>query len=337
MGGTTKSREVHLARRPTGMPVPEDFAVTEVDVAEPAPGEVLVRNRFVSVDPYMRGRMDDRPSYVPPFVLGAVMTGGAIGEVLVSHAPELSPGDIVVHDLGWREVAVADAHRFARLDPGELPLSLYLGILGMTGLTAYVGLTEIASVVPGEVVFVSGAAGAVGSAAVQLARLLGASRVVGSAGSSAKVERLVEDLGADAAFDYHEGDLDGQLAAAAPEGIDVYFDNVGGAHLEAALGAMHLFGRVAACGAISRYNATDTQAGPRNLFLVVGKRLTIRGFIVGDYAAQRADYLERACGWIADGRLRALETVVEGIESAPAAFVGMMRGDNVGKMVVRLG
>lgn len=337
MSGTTTSREVRLARRPRGIPEPDDFALAEVEVPDPAAGEVLVRNHFVSVDPYMRGRMNDGPSYVPPFALGEVMTGGAVGEVLDSRAPGLSPGDVVVHDLGWREVAVGEARRFTAIDPGGLSSSLYLGILGMPGLTAYIGLTEIATLAPGETVFVSGAAGAVGSTAVQLAKLLGAARVVGSAGSVAKVEALVQDFGADAGFDYHEGEIGTQLVRVAPEGIDVYFDNVGGPHLEAALAALHPFGRVAACGAVSRYNATDDPPGPRNLFLVVGKRLTIRGFIVGDYADRRDEYLDRARAWIADGRLACPETVVDGIENAPAAFVGMMSGDNIGKMVVRVG
>src|SRR4051794_40280289 len=273
------SREIRLAARPAGEPQPSDFELAEVEVAEPAEGEIVVRNAFMSVDPYMRGRMDDRKSYVPPFVLGAPLSGGAVGEVVASHADGFAEGDVVLHHLGWREYAVLDARYARMLDTSLAPASAYLGVLGMPGLTAYVGLLEIAGLRPGDVVFVSGAAGAVGSLAGQIAKLRGHT-VIGSAGSAEKVAYLRDELGFDAAFDYHDGPVWESLRAAAPDGIDLYFDNVGGDHLEAAIGALHNHGRVALCGAISSYNATSPPAAPRNLALAIGKRLTLRGFII---------------------------------------------------------
>ena len=251
-------KEVHLVSYPHGAPRPGDFAVVEVPVPEPRPGQALVHNRFLSVDPYMRGRMRVAESYVAPFALGEVMTGLAVGEVVSSAAPELAPGDVVLHDLGWREYALGEASAFRRVPAGEAPLSAWLGVLGMVGLTAWVGMLEIAALRPGDVVFVSGAAGAVGSLAGQIARLHGAARVVGSAGTAAKVAYLCDELGYDAAFDYHDGPVARRLAEVAPEGIDVYFDNVGGEHLEAAIGALRVQGRAALCGAISQYNAAET-------------------------------------------------------------------------------
>ncbi|MHB1717618.1 MAG: NADP-dependent oxidoreductase [Acidimicrobiales bacterium] len=328
-------REVRLVSRPVGEPVPENFELVEVPLGELDDGQVRVANRYMSVDPYMRGRMNDVASYVPPFELGAALTGSAVGEVVASRSERFRVGDVVVHGLGWRDVATGPAEAFAVVD-GAAPLSHYLGILGMPGLTAYAGLVEVARLAPSEVVFVSGAAGAVGSAAGQMARLLGAGRVIGSAGSETKVRYLIDELGFDAAFDYHSGKVARLLAEAAPDGIDVYFDNVGGDHLEAAISAMRDFGRVAACGAVSAYNATGPVPGPRNLGLVVGRRLTIRGFIVGDHAHLRAELLERVGGWIRDGSLVVPETFVDGLDHAAHAFIGMLRGENIGKMVVRL-
>jgi hypothetical protein len=330
-------REVHLASRPQGRPTPDDFRLVEVPVPEPGPGQVLVRNLFVSVDPYMRGRMDDVRSYVPPYRLGEAMDGGAVGEVVASGDGRLSVGDVVLHGLGWREYALVDAGRARPVDPALAPeLSAYLGVLGTTGLTAYVGLLDMAAMRPGDVVFVSAAAGAVGSIAGQIARLRGASRVVGSAGSPAKVEHVTGALGFDAAFDYHDGPLRERLRAAAPDGIDVYFDNVGGDHLEAAIFALRDFGRVALCGAISQYNAERPVPGPRNLGLAVSRRLTLRGFIVTDHGDRMRDFLPEMAGWLRDGSVRYDETVVDGIDNAVEAFLGMLRGANLGKMVVRL-
>ncbi|MGY4908901.1 NADP-dependent oxidoreductase [Micromonospora aurantiaca (nom. illeg.)] len=333
MSGT--NREIHLASRPEGWPTPENFRLVTTEVPTPGPGQVVVRNRFMSVDPYMRGRMNDVKSYVPPFALDAPLDGGAIGEVVAGEAGGVKPGDTVLHGLGWREYALVDAKGVRKVDPGLAPVTAYLGVLGMTGLTAYTGLLDVAAMKPGETVFVSGAAGAVGSMVGQIAKLRGAGRVIGSAGSAAKVERLTA-LGFDAAFDYHDGPVSKQLRAAAPDGVDVYFDNVGGDHLEAAIGAMNLHGRAAICGMIAQYNATEPPAAPRNLALVIGKRLTLRGFLVGDHGHLREQFVQEVAGWLREGRLSYDETIVDGIEQAPEAFLGLLRGENLGKMLVRL-
>jgi NADPH-dependent curcumin reductase CurA len=337
MKSSGSSTEIHLVARPRGAPRQSDFAVVEVAVPDPGPGQVLVHNRFISVDPYMRGRMRDAESYVPPFALGVVMTGMAVGEVVASQSPDLAVGDSVLHDLGWREYALGTAAAFRRVPASDAPLSAWLGMLGMVGLTAWVGMLEIAALKPGDVVFVSGAAGAVGGLAGQIAKLRGAARVVGSVGSAAKVRYVCDELGFDAAFNYHEGSPAQLLAATAPDGIDVYYDNVGGEHLEAAIGALRPHGRAALCGAISQYNADAPAPGPRNLALMIGKRLTLRGFLVGDHVDRRAAFLAEVGGWLAEGRIRLAETIVDGVENAPAAFIGLMRGENVGKMLVRVG
>jgi NADPH-dependent curcumin reductase CurA len=329
-------REIRLASRPHGWPTADNFQLATVDVPEPAEGQVLVRNRVMSVDPYMRGRMNDVESYVPPFAVGAALDGGAVGEVIASRSPELVVGDIVLHGLGWREYALLEPASTARVDPAVAPISAYLGILGMTGLTAYAGLVAVACIKPGDVVFVSGAAGAVGSAAGQFAKLLGASWVVGSAGSATKVDYVVNELGFDAAFDYHDGVVADKLRKAAPDGIDVYFDNVGGEHLEAAIRAMHVHGRIALCGAISQYNEAQAPPGPRNLARLIGWRITMRGFLVSDHLDLRAEFVERVGEWLRTDRLSYRETFVDGLEHAPDAFLAMLRGENIGKMLVRL-
>jgi len=333
----TQSREIRLAARPRGEPLESDFTMVETELPDPDPGQVLVRNLVMSVDPYMRGRMDDRPSYAPPWQLGQPAEGAAVGEVIASQVSELPAGCLVLHASGWRDYALLPARQVERVDPvAGLSSSSYLGVLGMPGLTAYAGLFEVAGFRPGESVFVSGAAGAVGSLVGQFARLRGASRVVGSAGSLAKLHFLTEELGFDAAFDYHEAPVRQQLRQAAPDGIDVYFDNVGGEHLEAALDCLNLHGRVAMCGAISSYNSTERPVGPANLSVAIGKRLTLRGFLVTDHAALRQEFRETVAGWLASGQLVVRETVVTGLEQAVPAFIGMLRGANTGKMVVRL-
>ncbi|OKI75124.1 NADP-dependent oxidoreductase [Micromonospora sp. CB01531] len=329
------NREIHLASRPQGWPTADNFRLVETEVPTPGPGQLVVRNRFISVDPYMRGRMNDVKSYLPPFALDAPLDGGAVGEVMTSEADGFAPGDTVLHGLGWREYALVDAKAARQVDPNLAPLSAYLGVLGMTGLTAYAGLLDVAAMKPGETVFVSGAAGAVGSMVGQIAKLRGAARVVGSAGSPGKVERL-RSLGFDAAFDYHDGPVRDALRTAAPDGVDVYFDNVGGEHLEAAIGAMNPHGRAAICGMIAQYNATEPPAAPRNLALLIGKRLTLRGFLVGDHGHLREQFVQETAGWLRAGKIAYDETVVNGIEHAPAAFLGMLRGENLGKMLVRL-
>ncbi|PWU46189.1 NADP-dependent oxidoreductase [Micromonospora sp. S4605] len=332
---SARNREIHLASRPQGWPTAENFRLVETDVPKPGPGQLLVRNRYMSVDPYMRGRMNDVKSYVPPFPLDAPLDGGAVGEVVASEAEGFAPGDWVLHGLGWREYALVDAGSARIVDPDLAPVTSYLHVLGMTGLTAYAGLLEVAGMKPGETVFVSAAAGAVGSLVGQIAKLKGASRVIGSAGSAAKVERL-RALGFDAAFDYHDGPVRQSLKVAAPEGIDVYFDNVGGDHLEAAISALRLHGRAAICGMIAQYNDTEPPAAPRNLALVIGKRLTLRGFLVGDHGALRGQFVREMSGWLRDGSIGYDETVVDGIEHAPEAFLGLLRGENLGKMLVRV-
>jgi NADPH-dependent curcumin reductase CurA len=331
-----RGREFHLASRPRGWPTEETFNLVDVEVGEPTDGGVLVRNTYLSVDPYMRGRMNDAKSYVPPFAVGACLDGGAIGEVIASRSPRLAVGDTVLHGYGWREYAVGDATRFRRVDPDAAPTpSAYLGVLGLPGLTAYAGLLDVAAMKPGDTVFVSGAAGAVGSLAGQIAKLRGAARVIGSAGSAKKVAWLGE-LGFDAAFDYHAGPVAEQLRAAAPDGIDVYFDNVGGEHLTAAISRLRPHGRVALCGAVSQYNDHERPREPSNLALAIGKRLTLRGFIVGDHNDRMPDYVAEMGAWLRSGQVTYCETVVDGLENTPSAFLGMLRGDNRGKMVVRL-
>ena len=332
---TTGPREVRLVSRPVGWPTHEDFEVVDSQLPELDEGQVRVRNTVMSVDPYMRGRMSAAKSYADPYALGEAMTGGAVGVVEESRADGLAVGDHVLHGFGWREVAVLDATAGRKVDP-VAPDSAYLGVLGMTGLTAYVGLTRIAQVAPGDVVFVSGAAGAVGSAVGQIARALGASRVIGSAGSPEKVRHVVEDLGFDAAFDYKAGPVSQQLREAAPDGIDVYFDNVGGEHLEAAIGSLRLGGRVAVCGMISVYNDTQASPGPRNLARLIQTRGRIQGFLVGDHYDLAREYAGRAAGWLSSGELQSRETFVDGIDHAVDAFLGVQRGENTGKMVVRL-
>ena len=296
---------------------------------------MLVRNAYVSVDPYMRGRMNDVKSYVPPFPLGEPLRGGAVGKVVASRNDAWPEGTWAQHDLGWREAAILDGRGMRRVDPSVAPVSTTLGVLGMTGITAYVGIVDIGAVEEGETVFVSGAAGAVGSIAAQLARMRGA-RVIGSAGTPEKVAWLHE-LGLDGAFDYRETPTREALRELAPDGIDVYFDNVGGETLEAAIGAMRLRGRIVACGSVSRYNATEALPGPRNLFMVVTKRLRMQGFIVTDHYDRFAEFLDEVAPRVADGTIRYRETVVDGIEQAPTAFIGMLEGANVGKMLVRVG
>ncbi|WP_022909518.1 NADP-dependent oxidoreductase [Aestuariimicrobium kwangyangense] len=333
----TTSTQIQLIARPQGWPTHEDFRTVTVEYGDLQPGQVMVRNAFVSVDPYMRGRMNDVRSYTPPFALGETMTGGAIGHVIESAADALPVGTLVQHDLGWRDIAQADAGAFRAVpDLPGVPLSLRLGILGMTGLTGYVGLTAIAGMKEGDAVFVSGAAGAVGTAAGQIARLLGARRVIGSAGSPEKVALLTGKYGYDAAFNYKDGPVRQQLPALAPEGVDVYFDNVGGEHLEAALDVMNDGGRVALCGVISTLNTADKAAGPDNMSNIITRGLTLKGFTLGGYLNLAPEFSQRMTDWFSAGKIAHDETIVEGIENAVDAFLDMMRGANTGKMLVRI-
>jgi NADPH-dependent curcumin reductase CurA len=331
------STEVHLIRRPSGEPAAADFALRVTEVPNtPAPGQLVVRNDWFSVDPYMRGRMDNTDSYVAPFALDAPLDGAAVGTVIASGAPAIPVGAQIVHDLGWREYAVVDAAAVRTIDATAAPAHAYLGTLGGPGLTAYVGLTRIAPVRRGDVVFISGAAGAVGLSAVTVARKMGAAKVIGSAGGPHKVERLLAEFGVDTAIDYRLGRLDEQLADAAPAGVDVYFDNVGGDHLQAALSNMRDHGRIALCGAISQYNLSTPPPGPANLILAVTRRLTLRGFIVTDHWDLLDDFISEATQWIRNGDLTTEHTAVDGIENAVDAFRGLLSGANTGKMLVRL-
>lgn len=331
------STQIQLARRPEGWPTHDDFRTVEVELSDPAPGEVRVANEFVSVDPYMRGRMNDVRSYVAPYALDEVIAGGAIGRVVASAADDLPVGTVVLHQHGWSDVVQADASTFRPVSevPG-MPLSLRLHILGMTGLTAYVGLTAIAGLAPGDTVFVSGAAGAVGTAVGQIAKLLGAGRVIGSAGSPEKVALLTEKYGYDAAFNYKDGPVREQLAALAPEGVDVFFDNVGGDHLEAALDVMNDGGRIALCGAITSYNTTERVPGPDNMANIITRGLRLQGFTLANYLHLSPEFSEKMTRWFAEGRIAYDETIVDGIENTVDAFLDMMRGANTGKMLVRV-
>jgi NADPH-dependent curcumin reductase CurA len=335
-GVPSVSREWRLLSRPVGWPEEKDFELAEAEVRQPGAGQVLVRNRYLSVDPYMRGRMSAAKSYVAPFELGKVMQGGAVGEVVASEAEGVAVGDHVLHFGGWREYAVIDGKQAVKVDADAAPLSTYLGVLGMTGLTAYAGLLRTAAFKEGDAVFVSGAAGAVGGQVGQLARLKGASRVVGSAGSDEKVRLLVEEYGFDAAFNYRSGPVGEQLREAAPDGIDVYFDNVGGDHLEAAIGSLNRDGRIAVCGMISLYNNTEPAPGPRNLARLIQTRGRIQGFLVGDHYDLQPEFVREVGPWVASGELKYRETVVEGIDRTLDAFLGVLRGENTGKMVVKL-
>ncbi|MBI1352555.1 MAG: zinc-binding dehydrogenase [Actinomycetales bacterium] len=331
------SRQFHLVRRPQGELMPDDLQLVEAELPGLGEDAVLVRNEFLSVDPYMRPRMNDVPSYVAPFALNAPMEGGAVGRVIESTSESLPVGAPVLHMAGWRDAAVLPARHCRPLQEEGVPLSYYLGILGVAGLTAYVGLTDIGSLKEGDSVFVSAAAGAVGSLAGQFARLLGASRVTGSAGTAEKVAHVVEDLGFDAAIDYREGHLFRQLRGLMPDGIDVYFDNVGGETLEAALDSMNDYGRVILCGSISGYQAEGRpDVGIRNLFEATKKRLRLQGFIVSDHNDRYPAFVSQVGTWLTQGDLVYRETVYEGLASMPAAMIGLLNGENIGKAVVRL-
>ena len=316
---TTRTREIHLASRPVGKPTLDNFRTVEVDLPDLDDGQILVRNTIMSVDPYMRGRMNDVESYVPPFQIDQPLDGAAVGEVIESRVEQLPVGTKVTHGLGWREHAILAGDAVRPLTAQGVPDSAYLGVLGMPGLTGYAGLLLAGEMHQGDAVFVSAAAGA-----------------VGSAGTPEKIARLKE-LGFDAAFNYHDGDVTGQLKKAAPEGIDVYFDNVGGDHLEAAIANMRTDGRVAMCGAISQYNSTEPTPAPHNLALAIGKRLTLRGFVIAKYAEQaRADFEKDMAGWIADGSVQWDETAREGLDAAAQAFIDLLDGANTGKMIVNV-
>jgi hypothetical protein len=331
----TTSREIRLKSRPTGTPQAENFELASVELGDPAAGEVLVRNAWMSVDPYMRGRMYDRPSYVPPFELGKTLQGGAVGSVVKSNDDRFKPGDLVDSMLGWREAFVAPAAALNKLPAAGAPPQAFLGVLGMPGMTAYSSFHRIGAPKEGDVVFVSGAAGAVGSAVCQIAKIRGC-EVIASAGSDDKIAWL-RSVGVDAAVNYKTApSLLEAVRAAAPKGIDIYFDNVGGEHLEVALEVARPFARFIECGMISIYNNKEPTPGPRNMAYIVGKRIKMQGFIVSDFMDMREQFIADMSAWVKDGRIKWEETVETGIENAPKAFLTLFTGGNTGKMLVKL-
>ena len=330
-----KTRSVILKERPQGVPKSTDFEVVETPLAEPNNGEIQVTNLCMSVDPYMRGRMVDRKSYVAPFQIGEVLTGGAIGRVVKSKHADFSEGDHVSSSLGWREAFTAGIDGIEKLGTIVAEPSAYLGAIGMPGMTAYAGLLEVGALSEGETVFVSGAAGAVGSIVGQIAKLKGC-RVLGSAGSQEKVDLLTGELGFDYAFNYKDGHILQHLREGAPDGLDIYFDNVGAEHLQAAIMHMRPFGRIPLCGAIAQYNDTEPRPGPNNLAVAIGLGLTLRGFIVSHFNHLADDFKRDMEDWVTTGQIVTKETIYQGIEQAGEAFIGLFTGANTGKMIVTL-
>ena len=332
----TTNKQVRLASRPSGWVTADNFTLSEEAVPDVGQGQLLVRNLFMSVDPYMRGRMNKAKSYVPSFQVGEVLQAGVVGEVIASSNQDYAEGDFVTGMLGWENYSLSDGTGLHRVPKGPAPLSYYLGILGMPGMTAYVGLHTIGKAQPGETVFVSAASGAVGSVVGQLAKLHGCT-VTGCAGADDKVDLLKAEFGYDAAFNYRQSQsLPKSISEICPDGIDVDFENVGGEIFEAVLWNMREFGRVALCGMISNYNDEELQPGPRGMTVIIGRRLTIQGFIVTDHLEAGKEYVSKAIRWLAEGKLKYHETIAEGIENAPSAFIDLLQGKNIGKQIVRL-
>jgi NADPH-dependent curcumin reductase len=334
---TEQNMQVRLASRPVGRPTAENFTITQVPVQEPGDGEVLIRTKYLSLDPYMRGRMSDAPSYAPPVKVGGLLVGATVGEVVSSNDLGFKPGDIVLSYTGWQQYGTATAGWLRKLDPGQAPVTTALGVLGMPGFTAYAGLTQIGQPKPGETVVVAAASGPVGATVGQLARILGA-RAVGIAGGPEKVEHLRE-LGFDAALDHRSADFKSQLAAATPDGIDVYFENVGGHVWEAAFPRLNTYARIPVCGLVAHYNDTALPPGPDRstalMSAILRKSLTVRGFIQNEFEdALLGEFRTRATGWIQDGSLKYCEDIVDGLENAPEAFIGMLEGKNFGKLLI---
>ncbi len=324
------SREIRLKQRPVGMPKESDFEIAEVTVAAPKAGEVLVRNIYMSVDPYMRG-------VVRNVALGGPLEGGCVGQVVQSGSESFLVGDYVLGGLGWREYYLASPKSLSQIDPTLAPIQSFIGAVGMPGRTAYFGLLDVGEPKAGETVFVSAASGAVGAIVCQIAKIKGC-RVVASAGSDQKVNWLLEKAGVDAAFNYKRVDnLIDELKQHCPDGIDIYFENVGGAHLEAALSLMNMYGRIPLCGMIAHYNDVEPTPGPKNLSTAIGKRLKLQGFIVTDYADRTPDFYADMRQWISEGKMHWEETIVEGLENAPQAFISLFKGENMGKMIVKIG
>lgn len=336
---TKVSKEISLTEYPYGMPTENNFKLVQVHIPEPTKeGEFLVRNIWMSVDPYMRGRMrEGSNSYIPPFKLGQPLEGACVGQIITSNNNQFTVGEYVLGMLGWREYWLSNGSDVIKVNPKIAPIQSFLGTFGMTGLTAYVGLLKIGELKEGDTVFVSAASGAVGSVACQIAKTKGC-HVIGSAGSEEKVKWLVDQAGIDNAFNYKEvNDISEHLRKICPDKIDIYFDNVGGKHLEAALDNMKTFGRIVLCGMISQYNSSSPLPGPSNLMLAITNRLKLQGFIVRDHYNMLNEFHAAMAKWIGQGNIKWKETVSEGIENAPKAFLGLFKGENFGKMLVKIG
>ena len=328
------NRQILLTSRPAGPPGLDNFKLVQSPIPQPHEGEVLMRTRYLSLDPYMRGRMSAAKSYAKPVEVGEPMVGATVGEIVASRNAKFAIGDIVLGYGGWQDYALSSGIGLRKLDPAIAPVTTALGVLGMPGMTAYAGLLEIGRPKPGETVAVAAASGAVGSVVGQIAKIKGC-RAVGIAGGSDKCRYVVEDLGFDACIDHRAADFARQLEAACPAGIDVYFENVGGAVQQAVWPLLNDFARVPVCGLIAQYNASSPMPGP-DMFSVLRKRLTLRGFIVTDFAAKQGDFLREAGDWVRSGRLKYREDVVEGLENAAVAFLGLLQGRNFGKLLVKV-
>ena len=331
-----KSKEIHLANRPVGLPKQDDFLLKEIEVKEPSNEEVLVKNLWMSVDPYMRGRMIDRKSYVPPFQVNEVLDGRAIGVVEKSNSKNLKEGEFVISNFGWREYFVSNDSQLNIVNPDYGPIQAYLGTLGMPGLTAYAGLLEVGKLQEGENVLVSAAAGAVGSIVCQIAKIKNC-KVYGTTGSDDKCSWLENEIGIDKAINYKKVEnLIPEYRSTIEGGIDVYFDNVGSDHLEAAINILNIGGRIALCGMIDQYNDEITRKGPSNLMMLIMKNARKEGFIVSKYNNLNEQFLNDMKSWIESGKLSWQETILEGIDNAPKAFMNLFSGENTGKMLVKL-
>lgn len=334
------AQRIVLASRPVGEPKPENFRIEEVAVPKPGPGQVLLRTIWLSLDPYMRGRMSDAPSYAAPVQIDQVMEAGTVSEVIESSHPDFKAGDVVLGRAGWQTHFISDGKGLRKIDPKAAPTSTALGVLGMPGMTAYTGLLDIGKPQPGETVVVAAASGAVGSAVGQIAKIKGA-RAIGIAGGAEKCRYVRDVLGFDDCIDHRDPDMAAKLKAACPKGIDVYFENVGGKVFEAVLPLLNPFARIPVCGLIAQYNAFEEEKGGKAMsFLmrnVLTRRLTIRGFIVSDFAARYNDFIADMTKWFAEGKLKHRETIEDGLANAPRAFMGMLRGENFGKQLVRVG
>jgi NADPH-dependent curcumin reductase CurA len=334
-----RNRQILLAARPHGEPTRDDFKLVEAEVPEPGPGQMLLRTVYLSLDPYMRGRMNAGPSYAKPVEVGEVMEGGTVCEVVTSNLPQYRPGDIVLARAGWQEYALSAGQGVQKVDPALGPISYFLGVLGMPGMTAYTGLLNIGRPQAGETLVVAAASGAVGSVVGQIGKIKGC-RVVGVAGGERKCRYVREELGFDDCLDHRRPDLTERLKTACPKGIDVYFENVGGAVFDAVLPLLNDFARIPVCGLVAHYNATELPVGPNRVPLVMQnilvKRLTFRGFIVWDFAAQHQDFLKEVGGWLREGRIKYREDITEGLENAPRELIGLLKGENFGKKIIRV-